>query len=43
MAPLAATAGTPMPGKVESPQHKSCGIGVECPGNVPLPADENPR
>jgi len=38
IAPLAATAGTPIPGKVESPQHKSCGMGVEWPGKVPLPA-----
>lgn len=38
MAPLAATAGTPMPGKVESPQQNSCRIGVEWPGKVPFPA-----
>lgn len=38
MAPLAATAGTPIPGKVESPQQKSCGMGVACPGKVPFPA-----
>lgn len=38
MAPLAATAGTPIPGKVESPQQNNCGIGVEWPGNVPCPA-----
>ena len=38
IAPLAATAGTPIPGKVESPQQKSWGIGVACPGKVPSPA-----
>jgi hypothetical protein len=31
MAPLAATAGSPMPGKVESPQHSSPGMGVVPP------------
>lgn len=38
IAPLAATAGTPIPGKVESPQQKSWGIGVACPGKVASPA-----
>ena len=33
IAPLAATAGTPIPGKVESPQQKSWGMGIEWPGN----------
>ena len=31
MAPLAATAGRPIPGKVESPQHMRPGIGVNGP------------
>ena len=38
IAPLAATAGTPIPGKVESPQQKSWGIDVACPGKVASPA-----
>lgn len=38
MAPLAATAGRPMPGKVESPQAMSPGMGVRGPGKVPWPA-----
>jgi hypothetical protein len=38
IAPLAATAGTPIPGKVESPQQNSWGIGVACPGKVASPA-----
>ncbi|RYR76001.1 hypothetical protein Ahy_A01g000594 isoform B [Arachis hypogaea] len=33
-----ATAGIPIPGKVESPQQKSCGMGVEEPGKLSLPA-----
>ncbi|RYR31492.1 hypothetical protein Ahy_B01g056291 isoform A [Arachis hypogaea] len=32
------TAGIPIPGKVESPQQKSCGMGVEEPGKLSLPA-----
>lgn len=38
MAPLAATAGRPMPGKRESPQQYSPATGVEGPGNRPSPA-----
>ena len=38
-APLAATAGTPMPGLVLSPQRSRPGNGVVCPGKVPFPAD----
>lgn len=37
-APLAATAGTPMPGLVLSPQRYNPGKGVDWPGNVPFPA-----
>ena len=36
--PLAATAGRPMPGNVESPQHSSPGSGVPGPGKTPTPA-----
>ena len=32
MAPDAATAGTPTPGKTESPHRKSFGMGVNTPG-----------
>ena len=37
-APLAATAGSPIPGNVESPQQRSPGICVFWNGNVPSPA-----
>lgn len=38
IAPLAATAGIPMPGKVESPQQSNPDRGVVEPGNKALPA-----
>ena len=38
VAPLTATAGTPMPGNTESPQHRSPGISVLGYGNFALPA-----
>jgi hypothetical protein len=38
LAPLAATAGKPMPGKRESPQQYRPDTGVVGPGNRPLPA-----
>ena len=37
-APEAATAGTPIPGLVLSPQRYNAGNGVICPGNVSFPA-----
>lgn len=37
-APLTATAGTPMPGKTESPQQSKPGISVLGYGNLALPA-----
>jgi hypothetical protein len=36
--PLAATAGIPIPGKVESPQQNKLAKGVLLSGNLPLPA-----
>jgi hypothetical protein len=36
--PLAATAGIPIPGKVESPQQKRPSMGVDGIGNKPCPA-----
>lgn len=38
LAPLTATAGTPIPGKTESPQHSNPGISVLGYGNFALPA-----
>lgn len=38
--PLAATAGTPMPGHIESPVHTNPGNGVFGPANVSRPVDD---
>lgn len=38
IAPEAATAGSPIPGKVQSPTHRSPSMGVFCHGNCPSPA-----